>query len=461
MNRVAVTKEQLEELGGKEPPPPAPAPSSVTTDNKPSRNGHHRLLVERWLKDHGIAFTLKKEKSDGRTVYVLETCPFNSAHGRDSCIMQDDNGKLFAQCFHNGCQGNHWQEFKTAIGPPEDHHFDPPRVRKHESTAGGSRREGETPVFPAPIPFSQLKADEATTARLWEKYIHAQAITLLSANAKAGKTTLIAHLLRAFEHGGDFCDQIVEPGRVLIVSEESARQWIDRGTPLHFGDHLEFVCRPFKSRADWVTWLAFIAHLARLVQEKSFSLVVLDTLGSLWPVTKEADASEVQSALLPLHNITAVGAGILLTHHLRKSGGDEGIASRGSSALPGFVDCILELTRIDPSDQRSHKRTLTAYGRWDVPAEVVIEWDTAAGQYVALGDRRENRMADIQDAIRGILPRSRPGLDYDGIKAAWAAETMPRKADILEALTVGFEKALWIRDGTGKRGSKYSYWVQE
>jgi hypothetical protein len=108
----------------------SPAAASEEPAATNSSNGQYtsRLLVERWLTDRGVSHRAKAERDGkGRKVYVLKACPFDPSHGDpDSCIMQDDAGKLSAQCFHNSCQGRGWQQFKAAIGAPEAHHYDPP-----------------------------------------------------------------------------------------------------------------------------------------------------------------------------------------------------------------------------------------------------------------------------------------------------------------------------------------------
>lgn len=87
-------------------------------------NGTARLMVEAYLSSYAVPFEKKQGRDDkGREIYILETCPFHPEHGRDACIMQDDNGALSAHCFHNGCAGRGWQEFKAAIGPLKPEHF--------------------------------------------------------------------------------------------------------------------------------------------------------------------------------------------------------------------------------------------------------------------------------------------------------------------------------------------------
>jgi hypothetical protein len=90
-----------------------------------SSNSGKRLDVARWLNDRGVAYHIKPEPdSKGRTVYILDPCPFDAGHGApDSCIMQSPDGALAFNCFHNSCQNRGWKEVKETIGPPERKHF--------------------------------------------------------------------------------------------------------------------------------------------------------------------------------------------------------------------------------------------------------------------------------------------------------------------------------------------------
>jgi hypothetical protein len=101
------------------------------------------LKVAEWLADRGRSFRAKDTPDNkGRTVYVLAECPFNPSHGPDSCITQEPDGKLGAQCFHYGCVGRGWRELKEAIGAPDSHHHDPP--------LSGNDANSPSPTSPPP-----------------------------------------------------------------------------------------------------------------------------------------------------------------------------------------------------------------------------------------------------------------------------------------------------------------------
>jgi hypothetical protein len=140
-----VRRELLEALAAEAPQPedagasPPPAPGN-------GANGRPRLKVGEWLQARGRAYRVKPQPdSRGRTVYVLKVCPFDAGHGDpDSCVMQEPNGKMSAQCFHNSCRRRGWQAFKAAIGPPGREHYDPPRARGRGDSLPSGGRDGPT-----------------------------------------------------------------------------------------------------------------------------------------------------------------------------------------------------------------------------------------------------------------------------------------------------------------------------
>jgi RecA-family ATPase len=239
-------------------------------------------------------------------------------------------------------------------------------------------RNGQAPpqstrlLFPEPIPADQLVERDADAAWLWKGYLARNFVTLLSALWKAGKTTLLSHLLKTCGEGGQLLDQDVQALKVLYVTEEHHNLWARRRTRLGIGSWVRFLIRPFKTKPTMDGWLQFLDYLGRKLKDWPADLVVFDTLSKLWPVKDENNASEVTEALMPLRAIAEQRA-LLLLHHLRKSDGQEGTASRGSGALPADVDILLELRRHDAGDRHSRKRVLTGVGRFEeTPGEVVI-----------------------------------------------------------------------------------------
>src|SRR5712692_8947723 len=63
------------------------------------------------------------------------------------------------------------------------------------------------------------------TSWLWHGYLAAGAVTLLTSQWKAGKTTLASILLSRMKNGGELAGLPVAPGRAVVLSEEAPEQW--------------------------------------------------------------------------------------------------------------------------------------------------------------------------------------------------------------------------------------------
>lgn len=304
-----------------------------------------------------------------------------------------------------------------------------------------------------PIPLSQMGPSEPPTWIL-PGFIARGSSTLFTGLWKAGKTTFFAHLLKDLQQGEGLVDRALGLP-ILVVSEESARLWKSRRDELGLDDSVHIISRPFKQRADVQGWHQFVSWVSTLVSYKGYGLVVIDTVSSVWPVTNENDASEVMSALMPLIAITEANAGLVLVHHPKKGDGGEATASRGSGAMPGYVDVILELRRHDKGNPTDRRRTLTAYSRFDeTPPEVVIELGDEG--YTMLGAPVESNQADRLDAIQGVLASSGERMTADEVLAKYPG-TQPGKRCIQTDLNSGATEGRWERWGKGRKGDPFRY----
>ncbi|AMV25484.1 hypothetical protein VT84_13885 [Gemmata sp. SH-PL17] len=315
---------------------------------------------------------------------------------------------------------------------------------------------------------SELAAPPKADDWIWEGYLPRGAVALLSALWKAGKTTLLSHLLRACGDGGTFLGKPLKASKVLYVSEEGERHWVRRRDTLGLNDNVGFYLQPFPTRPLQAGWLGFVSQLKADVENHAFDLVVFDTLAKLWPVQEENDASAVDAALMPLWEVTRAGAGVLLIHHLRKSGGQEYTGSRGSGALSAFPDILIELTRFDAADAKDRKRVLRAKGRYEeTPDELVIE--LVNGEYVAVADTASDEPRPIIGAngapgvpiasfgasegeaviIRVLSEWPEVWMQSDDIKGSLRAiDSGMRDSDVSEYLTGLYFKRQVVRRGT-------------
>lgn len=324
--------------------------------------------------------------------------------------------------------------------------------------------------------MSELRHRPENDKWIWHGFLSRGGITLLSALWKAGKSTLLAHLLRNFDgRAVEFLGQPIVPSRVLYVSEEHEEMWADRRDELQIGDHVGMVCRPFKGRPSPAEWTAFVGKVAQAVVDFRFDLVVMDTISKLWPVREENDAGQVEDALMPLWTITGAGAALMLVHHNRKSDGKEFTGARGSGGLPAFMETLIEFRR-NTDSQKDPKRVITAAGRYkETPDKLLIEL-TPAG-YVSHGD--PDKMTPDQKAELGVgnqdtaerwkvvalgsLPEDPDkAMDIEAIQTALrnhqGQKVGVRDDDIREWLKSRINDGEVERIGSGKRNDKFRYY---
>ncbi|MBX9626840.1 MAG: AAA family ATPase, partial [Gemmataceae bacterium] len=105
------------------------------------------------------------------------------------------------------------------------------------------------PLVLDPRPLDRLLPDPAAPAPgadwVWDGYLARGNLTLLTSRWKAGKTTLIAGLLRALGAGTPFLGRPVAAGHAVVLSEESPEHWAARGRAIPAGPHARLVSRPF------------------------------------------------------------------------------------------------------------------------------------------------------------------------------------------------------------------------
>lgn len=79
--------------------------------------GRDTFDLEAFINEHNIGVTRVIEASD-YTKYVLEECPFNSAHrAPDSAIFKMRDGSFGFKCFHNSCQQYTFKDFRLKYDP--------------------------------------------------------------------------------------------------------------------------------------------------------------------------------------------------------------------------------------------------------------------------------------------------------------------------------------------------------
>lgn len=73
-----------------------------------------KIDLEQWLSAHGLDVAKQKNAHGGGTMYILDTCPWDSQHtDRSAWAVQFPSGAIAAGCHHDGCSGKGWRELRA------------------------------------------------------------------------------------------------------------------------------------------------------------------------------------------------------------------------------------------------------------------------------------------------------------------------------------------------------------
>ncbi len=323
--------------------------------------------------------------------------------------------------------------------------------------------EPATPRLPPLQSLEEMRAGvQQQPAWLWHGYLAAGNVTLLTSQWKSGKTTLLSVLLSKLG-GGELAGLPVAPAQALVVSEEGAAHWCRRAEKLEFGGRVHWLCRPFRGKPRQDDWLALLDRALDWKEKHRLDLLVIDTLASFLPGRDENSAGVMLSALLPLQRLTAVGVSVLVLHHPRKGELLIGQAARGSGALAGYVDIVVEMYHADRADLDDRRRVLRAFSRHEEsPRPLVIELNPAGIDYTVLAEPPEEAFDSHWELLRSVLEDQITKITRREILKQWPVDYRPPSDSTLwtwleRAVALG----LLRRDGNGHKRSPFRYWLPE
>ena len=100
-----LTREQLETFVGKMPSSP---PASLNNDC---------FDLPQWIADR-LPDATGPEPYEGGSKWVLDVCPWDSAHtNRSAFVIQFSSGAIAAGCHHDGCKGKKWEDLRASLDP--------------------------------------------------------------------------------------------------------------------------------------------------------------------------------------------------------------------------------------------------------------------------------------------------------------------------------------------------------
>ena len=265
-------------------------------------------------------------------------------------------------------------------------------IRGEESGEDGQPIKMVDALF---APLSEIE-DEPEPEFFWQALLARGWISLLVGQAKAGKSTLLAHLLSAFENGDPFLGQFVNSeARAVVITEENASHWKKRVETCGIPADLRIQSIPFFGKPIWKQWSHYIESIAG--QRGEIDLVIFDPWINFSPAM-ENDANEVARALMPIRSLTEAGLGVLLLHHSGRTTSH----ARGSTVMDGFADNILTLIRGDPNFPQ-HRR-LKIQGRYpETPDELsyYVDYEGRLRMSTEM-ETREKGVAAILKVVAGV-----------------------------------------------------------
>lgn len=241
-----------------------------------------------------------------------------------------------------------------------------------------------------------------------------------------------------------FLDRATRRVPILYISEEADTLLAQRAASLEFHDDWPI---GWLTREPGMTWERCVNYMKRWVYIHGNPLIIVDTLARFWSVGDENNATQVDHAINPvLEVIRNSDAAFFGIHHNRKQGGGGGMGVRGSTALTGGVDVIMELTRLSPFDHSNIRRLQceSRYGETPNLLQIRMEGDT---YYV-----EDTDAVNAEPTIVSVLQTFEDVPTDDFLFLTGLAETTVRRA--LLSLT---QQNIITQHGRGTRGSPFTY----
>jgi hypothetical protein len=231
-------------------------------------------------------------------------------------------------------------------------------------------------------------------------------VTLLDGAAKAaGKTTLLLTGIAASLRENLFLNRPTKIVRILYVTEENPRTFRMALARAGLADETRFHIMPFSSYAGR-PWPQVTRAIEAKCVELKIDWLIVDTFFAVAGLGGETEnqAGAVDDAVAPLRSIVGrLDIALTLTRHTRKSGGPIGESGRGSSALTGAADSIIELKRLSGSFY-PERRQLEVTGRVE---SAFLEIELRNGLYIVSPEAEVDNSTDEADRVAIAISANR------------------------------------------------------
>ena len=302
----------------------------------------------------------------------------------------------------------------------------------------------------------RLARPRTETAWRIERWQPAESRIMLSAQFKAGKTTLVGNLIRSLTDSDPFLSRDVVTrvnGRVALLDFEMGQTQLDdwlRAQRIRSDDRVLIIpLRGMASAFDITLPDVRSLWVARFRQARVEYLAVdclrpiLDSIG----LDEHHEAGKFLVHFDTLLREAEIPDALVVQHM-----GHTGERARGDSRLRDWPDVEWRLVREDEEDPAG-ARYLTAYGRDVDVEESKLEYDGATRRLaIAGGSRRDAKADKALDDVRAVLRKADKALSGRAIEAE-LAETDHSRATIRRALRLATRNGEIVTE-SGARGAR-------
>ena len=286
-------------------------------------------------------------------------------------------------------------------------------------------------------------------------------LTLLTSLWKAGKTTLLAHLLVRRANGQPLFGLPVTPGKTIVITEEPRPLWADRCRQFDFGGQVLLIPQPFASLPTAAEWRELIEHVGQLKTEHGLDLLVIDSLTHF--LRDETSKRGVLDLIMPVRQLTARGMAALFMHHPRRQGAGQGIAGRGHGAIHTEVDISIEMRHPGGNLDSRARRFFCLSRHAATPRHFLFELNAEGTDYTVLPTGNladDDGFGEHWDVLRGVLEDAPQKLTRYDILDEWPEDfAKPHPSTLAKWLKCAVAAGLVQIEGTGKKADPFRYWV--
>ena len=287
-------------------------------------------------------------------------------------------------------------------------------------------------------------------------------MTELVAKVKMGKTTFALEGLRAAIAGeSEYCGKaILRPVRVGYVTEEGVGTFQQNLVRYGLSDLGE--SDGFYTVFDFETPVGvdlpkIVDDLIQQGKERGVDVIVLDTLSVVAGLDEEDHSGKAAGVMHEIRRLANEGFAVLILRHSRKSGGDVGDAGRGSSAISGYCDILLQIEPFKGDEDTTNLRILRCRSRMSASIEpLTLELDKQTERYKLIGtvqSKEERLQGIVLAALRDLGATSEP----KGVTSSEVTvKSGKQKAAVTEQLKV------MVSSGdvkSAKHGQSIVYWL--